>query len=104
KKCTATGKCYRCYKGDITVQTCTSSSESKDTFDHSHTGRVRDADFSSRKNIEGKILRPNKRGAFNSSSSTDKEDGKWNDVQIIHHMLFMMCTKQLRLISKQIIY
>ncbi|CAF4168390.1 unnamed protein product, partial [Rotaria magnacalcarata] len=33
KKCTATGKCYRCYKGDITVRTGTSSSENKDTFD-----------------------------------------------------------------------
>ncbi|CAF4585559.1 unnamed protein product, partial [Rotaria socialis] len=105
KKCTATGKYYRCYKGDITVRTGTSSSESKGTFDvswgrdagkldikvpnhvelsidHSHTGRVRDADFSSKTNIEGKILKPNKRGAFNFSSSVDKEDGKWNDVQI----------------------
>ncbi|CAF0952325.1 unnamed protein product [Rotaria magnacalcarata] len=96
KKCTATGKCYRCYKGDITVQTCTSSSESKDTFDHSHTGRVRDADFSSRKNIEGKILRPNKRGASNSSSSTDKEDGKWNDIKA-NNLLIQRLRQRLQL-------
>ncbi|CAF4922128.1 unnamed protein product, partial [Rotaria socialis] len=105
KKCTATGKYYRCYKGDITVRTGTSSSESKGTFDiswgrdaakldikvpnhvelsfdHSHTGRVRDANFSSKTNIEGKILQPNKRGAFNYLSSIEKEDGKWNDIQI----------------------
>ncbi|CAF5214098.1 unnamed protein product, partial [Rotaria magnacalcarata] len=105
KKCTATGKYHRCYKGDITVRTGTSSSENKGTFDvswgrdtakldikvsnyvelsfdHSHTGRVRDADFSSKTKIEGKILQPNKRGAFNFSSSIEKDDGKWNDVQI----------------------
>ncbi|CAM4792685.1 unnamed protein product [Rotaria magnacalcarata] len=105
KKCTATGKYHRCYKGDITVRTGTSSSENKGTFDvswgrdtakldikvsnhvelsfdHSHTGRVRDADFSSKTKIEGKILQPNKRGAFNLSSSIEKDDGKWNDVQI----------------------
>ncbi|CAF4351038.1 unnamed protein product, partial [Rotaria magnacalcarata] len=85
KKCTATGKYHRCYKGDITVRTGTSSSENKGTFDvswgrdtakldikvsnyvelsfdHSHTGHVRDADFSSKTKIEGKILQPNKRG------------------------------------------
>ncbi|CAF4621230.1 unnamed protein product [Rotaria magnacalcarata] len=105
KKCTATGKYHRCYKDDITVRTGTSSSENKGTFDvswgrdtakldikvsnhvelsfdHSHTGRVRDADFSSKTKIEGKILQPNKRGAFNLPSSIEKDDGKWNDVQI----------------------
>ncbi|CAF4369622.1 unnamed protein product, partial [Rotaria magnacalcarata] len=73
-----------------------SSSESKDTFDHSHTGRVRDADFSSRKNIEGKILRPNKRGASNSSSSTDKEDGKWNDIKA-NNLLMQRLRQRLQL-------
>ncbi|CAF4619216.1 unnamed protein product, partial [Rotaria magnacalcarata] len=37
---------------------------------------------SSKTKIEGKILQPNKRGAFNLPSSIEKDDGKWNDVQI----------------------
>ena len=52
------------------------------SFDHSHTRRVREAEFSSKTNTKGKTLQPNKRGAFNYSSSIEKEDGKWNDIQI----------------------
>ncbi|CAF3781239.1 unnamed protein product [Rotaria socialis] len=54
---------------DIDTKKCTATG----TFDNLHTGRVRGADFSSKTNIEGKILQPNKRGAYNYSSSIEKE-------------------------------
>jgi hypothetical protein len=105
KKCTPSGKYYRCYRGDITIRTGQSGVGKKGTFDvnwgrgtakldvrvpdqveikfdHTHTGRLRDEDFNSKTNIEGKSLRSDNRGAFSYSGSVDKEDGKWNDVQL----------------------
>ncbi|CAF1233028.1 unnamed protein product [Adineta steineri] len=105
KKCSATGKYYRCYKGDITIRTGSSGAGQKGTFDvsygrgaakldvkvpnnleikvdHIHTGRLRDEDFSSKTTIEGKSLRANNRGALSYSGTVEKEDGKWNTVQL----------------------
>ncbi|CAF4909766.1 unnamed protein product, partial [Rotaria socialis] len=50
-------------------------------FDHTHTGRVRDDDFSSKTIIEGKSLRADNKGAFSYSGAVEKDDGKWNSVQ-----------------------
>lgn len=105
KKCSATGKFNRCYRGDITIRTGSSGAGRKGTFnvnwgqntaklevrvpdqieikfDHTHTGHLRDEDFSSQTNIEGKLLQSDNRGAFNYSGSVEKEDGKWNNVHI----------------------
>ncbi|CAF1692008.1 unnamed protein product, partial [Adineta ricciae] len=105
KKCTPTGKYSRCYKGDITIRTNNNAAGRKGTFDasfgqgtakldvkvpeqielkfdHTHTGRIRDEDFSSKTTIEGKSLRPDNKASFSYSGSVDKEDGKWNNVQV----------------------
>jgi len=105
KKCTPTGQYDRCYKGDITIRTSNSGAGRKGTFDvslghgtakfdvkvpeqielkfdHTHTGRIRDEDFSSKTIIEGKSLRSDNKGSFSYSGSVDKEDGKWNNVQV----------------------
>ncbi|CAF0940658.1 unnamed protein product [Rotaria sordida] len=105
QKCGPIGKYNRCYKGDITVRTGTSTSGNKGTFDiswgrdmaklnvkvpnhielkfdHTHTGRIRDEDFNSKTNFEGKLLQSDKRGSFSYSGSVEKEDGRWNDVQM----------------------
>ena len=105
KKCTPTGQYYRCYKGDITIRTGNSGAGKKGTFDvsfgrgtakldvkvpeqielkfdHTHTGRIRDEDFSSKTMIEGKSLRSDNKGSFSYSGSVDKEDGNWNNVQV----------------------
>ncbi|UJR31139.1 hypothetical protein I4U23_018646 [Adineta vaga] len=105
KKCTPTGKFNRCYKGDIIVRTNNNAAGRKGTFDvslgrgtakldvkvpdqielkfdHTHTGRIRDEDFSSKTMMEGKSLRSDHKGSFSYSGSVEKEDGKWNDVQV----------------------
>ncbi len=105
KKCTPTGKYKRCYKGDITVRTGTSGAGKKGTFDvswghgtakldvkvaeqielkfdHTHAGHILDDDFSSKTNIDGKLLQSNNKGSFSYSGSVEKEDGKWNNVQL----------------------
>jgi len=105
KKCPLTGKYQRCYRGDITIRTSNSGVGQKGTFDaswgrgnaklivqvpnqidikfdHSHTGQLRDDDFSSKTNIEGKLLQSNNRGAFSYSGSVEKEDGKWNNIEL----------------------
>jgi len=105
KKCTPTGKYNRCYKGDITLRTSNSGVGRKGTFDvswgrgtakldvrvpdqieikfdHIHTGHLRDEDFNSKTNIEGKLLQTGNQGSFSYSGSAEKEDGKWNNVQL----------------------
>jgi hypothetical protein len=105
KKCQSTGKYQRCYRGDITIRTSNSGAGQKGTFDvswgrgnakllvqvpdqidikfnHSHTGNLRDDDFSSNTNIEGKLLQSDNRGSFSYSGSVEKEDGKWNNVEL----------------------
>jgi hypothetical protein len=105
RKCTATGKYRRCYKGDITVRAGNTGAGRKGTFDvsygrgtakldikvpdhlelsfdHTHTGHLRDDDFSSKTDITGKSFQSNNRGSFSYSGSVEKEDGKWNDVQV----------------------
>jgi hypothetical protein len=105
KKCTPTGQYYRCYKGDITIRASNNAVGKKGTFDvnwgrgtakldvkvpeqielkfdHTHTGRIRDEDFSSKTMIEGKSLRADNKGSFSYSGSVEKEDGKWNNVQV----------------------
>ncbi len=105
KKCSPTGKYNRCYRGDITIRTGNSGVGRKGTFDvnwgrgtakldvrvpdqielkfdHAHTGHLRDDDFNSKTNIDGKLLQLNNRGAFSYSGSVVKEDGKWNNVQL----------------------
>lgn len=105
KKCAATGKFYRCYKGDIAVRAGNSGAGRKGSFDiswgrgsakldvkvpdqielkfdHTHTGRVRDEDFSSKTSIDAKSLRADNRGSFTYAGSIDKEDGKWNKAQL----------------------
>jgi len=105
KKCTPTGQYYRCYKGDITIRAGNSGVGKKGTFDinwgrgtakldvkvpeqielkfdHTHTGRISDDDFSSKTNIDGKLLQSNTKGSFSYSGSVEKEDGKWNNVQL----------------------
>ena len=104
KKCAATGKYYRCYKGDIVIRSGSNSAGNKGTFDlswgkgsakldlnvpnqlslsfdHTHSGRVRDEDFSSTTNINAKSLRADKKGAYTYSGHIDKENGKWKTVQ-----------------------
>ncbi|CAF1402787.1 unnamed protein product, partial [Rotaria sordida] len=104
KKCTPTGQYNRCYKGDITVQTGNNAGR-KGTFDvswglgtakldvkvpdqvelkfdHTHTGRIRDEDFSSKTMIQGKSLRSDNKGSFSYSGSVEKDDGRWNNIQV----------------------
>ena len=105
RKCSPTGKYNRCYRGDITIRTGSSGAGRRGTFDvnwgrgtakldvrvpeqielkfdHTHTGRLRDDDFSSKTNIDGKLLQNNNRGGFKYSGSVEKENGKWNNVQL----------------------
>ncbi|CAF0741101.1 unnamed protein product [Adineta steineri] len=105
KKCTPTEKFSRCYKGDITVRTGVSGAGKKGTFDvslgrgsakidikvpeqielkfnHIHNGRIRDEDFSSKTTIEGKSLQADNKRSFNYAGSVEKEDGKWNNIQL----------------------
>jgi hypothetical protein len=105
KKCSAMGKFSRCYRGDITIQTGQSGVGGKGSFDvswgrgnakldvrvpnqieirfnHSHTGYLRAEDFNSQTNIEGRSLRSDNRGSFSYSGSAEKEDGKWNDIDL----------------------
>jgi len=105
KKCTPTGQYYRCYKGDITLRTGNSGVGKKGTFDvswgrgtakldvkvaeqielkfdHIHSGHISDDDFSSKTNIDGKLFQSNNKGSFTYSGSVEKEDGKWNNVQV----------------------
>ncbi|UJR15532.1 hypothetical protein I4U23_002471 [Adineta vaga] len=105
KQCAASGKYSRCYRGDITIRAGNSGAGRKGSFDvsyglgtakldvrvpdnielkfdHTHTGRLRDEDFSSKTTIEGKSYRANNRGSFSYSGSVEKEDGKWNNVQL----------------------
>ena len=107
RKCQASGKFSRCYRGDITIRTGNSGggggqrgsfdvswgrenaklevrvpSQIEIKFDHTHTGRLRDEDFNSKTNIDAKFLQNNNRAAFTYSGSVEKEDGRWNKVQI----------------------
>lgn len=104
RKCQASGKFNRCYRGDITIRSGNSGGQHgtfdvnwgrgtakldvqvpnqiEIKFDHTHTGRVRDEDFSSKTNIDGKFLQNGNRAGFAYSGSVDKEDGRWNKVQI----------------------
>ncbi|CAF1498906.1 unnamed protein product [Rotaria sp. Silwood1] len=105
KTCTPTGQYNRCYKGDITVQVGNSGVGKKGTFDvswgrgtakldikvpeqvelrfdHTHSGRIRDEDFSSKTTIEGKSLRSDNKGSFSYSGSVEKDDGRWNNIQV----------------------
>ncbi len=105
KKCTPTGDYSRCYKGDITIRTGNSGVGKKGAFDlswgrgtakldvkvaeqielkfdHTHTGRILDEDFSSKTNIDGKLLQSNNKGSFSYSGSVEKKDGQWNNVQV----------------------
>lgn len=104
KKCAATGKYYRCYKGDIVIRSGGSGAGNKGSFDlswgkgtakldvnvanqlslsfdHTHTGRVRDEDFSSQTDINAKSLRSDNKGAFSYSGAIDKDNGKWKSVR-----------------------
>ena len=104
RKCAATGKYNRCYKGDITVRSGNNAAGQKGSFgiswgkgtakldvrvpdqlelkfDHSHTGRVRDEDFSSSTSIDAKSLRSDRKGAYSYTGSVEKENGRWNKVQ-----------------------
>ena len=104
KKCAATGKYYRCYKGDIAVRAGNSAAGRKGTFDiswgrgsakldvkvpdqldlkfdHTHTGRVRDEDFSSKTTIDAKSLRADNKGSFTYAGAIEKEDGQWSNLQ-----------------------
>ena len=105
KKCLASGKYIRCYRGDITIRTAENAPASKGTFDlnwgsgtakldvrvpnqielkfdHTHTGRVRDEDFKSETSIDARSLRNDNKGSFNYAGSVEKEDGKWNTVEL----------------------
>ena len=105
KKCSATGVYARCYKGDITIQSGSNAVGKKGSFDlslgrgaakleikvpdqielkldHSHTGRIRDEDFSSKTNVDGKFLQDNGKGSFSYSGSVEKENGQWNSLQV----------------------
>ena len=105
KKCTPSGQYNRCYKGDIVVQAGSSGASKKGTFDvswgrgtakldvkvpdqielkfdHTHNGRIRDEDFSSKTTIDGKSLRSDNKGSFSYSGSVEKEDGRWNNIQV----------------------
>ncbi|CAF3221829.1 unnamed protein product [Rotaria sp. Silwood2] len=105
KKCTPTGSYNRCYKGDIVVQVGDSGVGKKGTFDvswgretakldikvpdqielrfdHTHAGRIRDEDFTSKTTIEGKSLRSDNKGSFSYSGSVEKDDGRWNNIQV----------------------
>jgi hypothetical protein len=105
KKCSPTGKYNRCYKGDITFRTNNVGAARKGTFDvswgrgtakldvkvpdqieikfdHAHTGHLRDEDFNSKTNIDGKSLRADDKGSFSYSGSVEKENGQWNNVQL----------------------
>ncbi|CAF1034217.1 unnamed protein product [Rotaria magnacalcarata] len=120
-KCSPTGKYNRCYKGDITVQAGSSGASKKGSFDaswgsgtaklevkvpeqveikfdHTHTGRIRDDDFSSKTLIEGKSLRADNKGAFSYSGAVEKDDGKWNSFQLETALLDMK-TGQKSLVS-----
>lgn len=104
KQCSASGKYNRCYKGDITIQSSKGAAGGKGSFDvnwgrgtakldikvsdqlelkfdHTHNGRIRDDDFSSKTTIDAKSLRSDNKGSFSYSGAVDKEDGKWNNIQ-----------------------
>ncbi|CAF3757693.1 unnamed protein product [Rotaria magnacalcarata] len=67
-------ECTR-FLSDITVRTGTSIVRRvKVHLIILHAGRARGADFSSKTNIEEKILQPNKRGAYNYSNSIENDD------------------------------
>jgi hypothetical protein len=105
RKCSPMGKYNRCYRGDITIRTGSTGAGNKGTFDinwgrgtakldirvpnqmelkfdHTHTGRVRDIDFNSKTMIDAKSLRSDSKGAFSYAGSVDKDDGKWNNIQV----------------------
>ena len=104
KQCSASGKYNRCYKGAINVESTTGSGGGKGSFDvswgqgtakldinvpsqlelkfdHTHNGRIRDSDFSSKTTIAAKSLRSDNKGSFSYTGAVDKEDGKWNNIQ-----------------------
>lgn len=104
KKCTAASKYARCYKGDIVLRTDGDNRDSRGSFDvswgsgaakldvqvqnaieirfdHAHAGRVRDLDFNSKTNIDVK-LQSGRQGSFRYSGAVDKQDGKWNAIQL----------------------
>ena len=110
KPCSPTGKYVRCYKGDITVRQGAGGAPRKGSFDinwgrgtakldvkvpdqveikfdHTHSGRVRDEDFSSKTTIDAKSLRAESKGAFNYAGTVEKVDGSWNTVQVRSSML-----------------
>ena len=105
KKCTPSGQYNRCYKGDIVIQPGNGGAQKKGSFDfswglaaakldvkvpehielkfdHTHTGRIRDDDFSSKTTIEGKSLRSDNKRSLSYSGSVEKDDGKWNNIQV----------------------
>lgn len=105
KKCGTSGRYARCYKGDITIRTGTSGAGRKGTFDlswgsgaakldvkvpdqielkfdHVHSGRIRDEDFSSKTTIDGKSLQASNKGAFRYAGSIEKEDGRLNKLEV----------------------
>ncbi|CAF0806671.1 unnamed protein product [Adineta ricciae] len=105
KRCSASGKYSRCYRGDITVRAGNSGPGRKGSFDisygtgtakldirvpenielkfdHTHTGRLREEDFSSKTTIEGRSFRANNRRSFSYTGAVDKEDGRWNNLNL----------------------
>ena len=105
KRCSVSGKYSRCYRGDITIRAGNSGPGRKGSFDisygtgtakldirvpenielkfdHTHTGRLRDEDFNSKTTIEGRSFRANNRRAFSYTGAVDKEDGKWNNLNL----------------------
>ena len=105
KKCGTSGKYARCYKGDITIRAGGSNAGRKGTFDlswgqgtakldvkvpeqielkfdHTHSGRIRDEDFSSKTTIDGKSLQASNRGGFRYSGAIEKENGQWNKLDV----------------------
>lgn len=105
KRCAVSGKYARCYRGDITIRAGNSGPGRKGSFDisygtgtakldirvpenielkfdHTHTGRLREEDFSSKTTIEGRSFRANNRRSFSYTGAVDKEDGKWNNLNL----------------------
>jgi len=103
KQCSPTGNYKNCYRGDITVRSAANAGARKGSFDvswglgvaklavnvpnaidiqfdHQHTGRLRDDDFQSTTNINGKLLQNDNRAGFTYSGSVEKENGQWKDV------------------------
>ena len=105
KRCSATGRFYRCYKGYITVRSSHNNIERRGTFDaswgrgtvklnidvpnhidftfdHTHTGSLRDDEFNSRTKINAQSLESGQGSSFTYSGSSERVDGKWNHFQM----------------------